>query len=503
MGAVLFAAILSTLHLEGDVAPAGGDYVVVPFAVPAGTVEFDVVRTVPTANAILDFGIWSPGGFRGWAGGLTDPATVGVADSSRGYLPGPIATGDWQLVIGKAKLNDASAHYSADITFRDAATLTPRTRAPFAPAVVESGARWYKGDLHVHDSESGDARASLDEIVALARARGLDFIVLSDHNTVSQQALSAALQATLPDLLLVRGIEVTTYGGHGGALGASAYVDHRIGLDGRGATQMVHDVNAQGGVFVVNHAVLDLGMACIGCAWKYDDAWSEVGAMEIQTGNYRQWKSLFFGTTLTLWDKQLDRGLRIAAVGGSDDHRAGMDTGGAPSQIGTPTTLVWADELSEAAIVAAVRAGRTAVALRGPDDPLVELATTGATPQRIGDTATGAAVEVEAHVLGGSGLELSLVQDGAEKQHVTVDAADWRHRFTVAVPMAGSRVRLQLADGVDPIVVTSHLWLAYAPPTGGCEIAGRGSAGALALALLALLAVALRRARRWRRLHGH
>jgi hypothetical protein len=246
MGAILFAAIISTLHLEGDVAPAGGDYVVLPFAVPAGTVELDVVRTVPTANAILDFGIWSPDGFRGWAGGLTDAATVGVADSSRGYLPGPIAAGNWQLVIGKAKLNNASAHYAADITFRDAATLAPRPRAPFAPTVVKSGARWYKGDLHVHDGESGDARASLDEIVALARARGLDFVVLSDHNTVSQQALIAALQPTLPDLLLMRGIEVTTYGGHGGALGVSAYVDHRIGLDGRTATQMVRDVNAQG-----------------------------------------------------------------------------------------------------------------------------------------------------------------------------------------------------------------------------------------------------------------
>src|SRR6185437_9300221 len=157
MGAILFAAVLSTLHLEADVAPAGGDYVVVPFQVPAGTVEFEIDRTVTPTDAILDFGVWGPAGFRGWAGGLTAPAVIGVDDSSRGYLPGKIAAGaGWQLVIGKAKLAAAGGHYTADLTFRDAATLTPRARAPFSPVVLASGARWYKGDLHVHDDESGD-----------------------------------------------------------------------------------------------------------------------------------------------------------------------------------------------------------------------------------------------------------------------------------------------------------------------------------------------------------
>lgn len=496
MGSILFAAVLSTLHLEADVPKTGGDYVVVPFEVPAGTVEFEIDRTVTPPGAILDFGVWGPAGYRGWAGGLVDPAVIGVADSSRGYLPGAIAAGGgWQLVIGKAKLDATGGHYAADLTFRDAATLTPRARAPFSPVVLATGARWYKGDLHVHDDESGDANATIDQIVALARSRHLDFVVLSDHNAISQQSLIAAMQPSLPDLLLVRGDEITTYGGHGGGLGISSYVDHRIGLNGRTATAMVHDVVAQGGVFIVNHAMLQLGDACLGCAWTYDDAWSEVGAMEVQTGNYAQWSALFFDSTIALWDRELDRGLRIAAVGGSDDHRAGMGGGASPAEVGTPTTLVWADALSEAAILDGVKNGRTEVALRGPDDPLVELATTGANPKRIGDTAEGARIEIEAHVVGGKGLLLALVQDGTARPAVAVDADDWRKRFTVEVPKSGSRVRAHLLDGTSAVVVTSHLWLSYAKPSGGCAIGGPDEArfGALALFALALLLLARRR----------
>ncbi len=431
------------------------------------------------------------GRLRGWGGGLTEPTTIGVDDSSRGYLPGSIAPGGWQLVIGKANIADAGAHYTADLTFRDAATLMPRARAPFSPTVLRTGAGWYKGDFHVHSRESGDAAATFDEIIALARARHLDFVVLSDHNTVSQHGLIAAVQPSLPDLLLVRGIEVTTYAGHGGALGATAYVDHRIGLDGRTAAQLIRDVNAQGGLFIVNHPALDLGKACIGCAWRHADTpWPEVGAIEIQTGNYKVGITLFTQPSLDLWDAQLDAGARLAAVGGSDDHRAGMDTGGSASEIGSPTTLVWADELSEAAILAGVRAGRTTVALRGPDDPHVELtAIDGDQRLGIGDTATGSSVTVETHVTGGNGQVLFLVEDGVETAQATVDRDDWTRRFEVPVRPSGSRVRAHLTDGVDPIVVTSHVWLAYAAPKSGCEVGREGNFGLIMLAMIAGIAL--------------
>jgi Na+/proline symporter len=64
------------------------------------------------------------------------------------------------------------------------------------------------------------------------------------------------------------------------------------------------------------------------------------------------------------------------------------------------TTLVLADNLSEAAIVDAIRRGRTMVQLRGPDDPFVEM--------KIGDAEVGDMistpehVDVRVHVVGGA-----------------------------------------------------------------------------------------------------
>nr|MBP6848643.1 hypothetical protein [Kofleriaceae bacterium] len=205
-------AVISTLHLTGAVPQAGGDYLLVPFDVPAGTVEFALAHDDGSDFQILDWGLWGPDGFRGWGGGLTEPMVIGVAGSSRGYLAGPIAPGTWQLVIGKAKLGPDPGQYTVDLEFRDAATLTPEPAAAWTPVVLASERRWYAGDFHVHSRDSGDASASLAEIAAYARGRGLDFVVLSDHNTSAQYPHQAASQAGLTDLLLVRGAEVTTYG---------------------------------------------------------------------------------------------------------------------------------------------------------------------------------------------------------------------------------------------------------------------------------------------------
>src|SRR6185369_15392269 len=121
---LLALAVLSTVHLEGDVPPDGGDFVDVPFTVPAGTVEIEVAYADNSDLVILDWGVWDQaGGFRGWGGGNLENAIVGVTESSRSYLPGPIAAGTWTVVVGKAKLDGTTGHYAIDVTCRDAPTL--------------------------------------------------------------------------------------------------------------------------------------------------------------------------------------------------------------------------------------------------------------------------------------------------------------------------------------------------------------------------------------------
>ena len=75
MSLIAVAAVLSQMHYEGDVTAAGGDYVEVPIAVPAGAVECDIAHTDGSDFVILDWGVWAPDGTsRGWGGGNTEDA---------------------------------------------------------------------------------------------------------------------------------------------------------------------------------------------------------------------------------------------------------------------------------------------------------------------------------------------------------------------------------------------------------------------------------------------
>lgn len=495
MNAVLLAAVLSTLTFEGEIDETDGDYVVVDFEVPEGVVEIHVAHSDGSQQNVLDWGVWSPSGFRGWGGGLEDDAVVGAVESSRGYLPGPIEAGTWSVVIGVAVLDASPATYDITVTLHDAATLSPRERATPQPGDLGGGARWYAGDLHVHSSESGDASASMDAIAALASERGLDFVVLSDHNTVSQHALASAFQDAQPELLFVRGAEITTYAGHGNGLGIASYVDHRVGLGERSAAAIVADVTAQGGAFVVNHPALDLGDACIGCAWTHEDTpWDQVAAIEIHTGPYDVWP-IFGRTVLALWDDLQDQGHRITAVGGSDDHRATGEVTSTRSPIGSPTTMVHAESLSEEAILEAIRAGRVVVKLRGPDDPMAELSVTGedGAVGRLGDTIASATVVLEARVTGGDGSSVLLVKNGAVVESAAVDGDDVTLRFEQETSAAGDRYRVHVLDGTEA-TVTNHVYVDWAEPlaTGdeggcGCRTSGGAGSGLLALSVLALM----------------
>lgn len=495
------AATLTTMTYTGDVPAAGGDYADVTFVVPAGTKEIRIAHSDDSDTQILDWGVWSPDGFRGWGGGLTDDAVIGVAQSSRGYLPGPIAAGTWTLVIGKALVDQAGGHYTVTVTCSDTASLPVKPQAAFEPIVRRPERRWYRGDFHVHSEESGDADATFDQITQLAASRGLDFVNLSDHNTVSQHALAAAYNASHTGVLLLRGAEITTYAGHGNAVGISAYVDHRIGYQGRAIGGVLADVAAQHGAFIVNHPKLDLGLACIGCAWNHPDTdWSKVAGLELITGNWDTSINTFVPQVMPMWDELLTRGFRIAAIGGSDDHTAGRSTGPTASTIGSPTTLVLADNLSEAAIVDAIQHGRTMVLLRQPSDPAidVQVARADGTKATIGDDLTAERVELEVTVPGGVGDFVQIWRDGEKldgQQPVTADPQTLT--FTDAPAPGAYRYRVEVVNNLGArLVVTSHVYATVVAPAAPKDGGGCGATGSASLApLVALLGLRRRRRR--------
>ncbi len=484
--AVFFGtSALALPPIEGEF-PADADFITIPFEVPAGTAELRIEHETLEAGAVIDWGLEGPDGFRGYGGGNTEPITTGVKASSRSYLTGPITPGTWKVYAGKAKSPSGTPGYRVTVALRDVATLAdePQRRAWAAPAPLKSAARWYAGDFHTHSRESGDAKPTFDAMVALAKSRGLDFIELSDHNTSSQLELMGDAQGRSPDVLLVPGVELTTYGGHANGIGATRWVDHRVGFNGVTMNGIAAALVQQGAVFSINHPVLDLGDACIGCKWSHALPRDSIGAIEIGTGGWDATGLLFTREAIRFWDRVLDLGLHVAAVGGSDDHTAGV---GSMSPIGNPTTMVFARELSVDAVVEAVRKGRTVVKLQGPDDPMVELTAGDAT---VGDTVAAAEPTLKARVTGGSGAKLVWVVNGKAEPavDVTADAFDAERTFT-APAQGETRVRAEVWVGGYPRTVTSHVWLTPAPPKGCSAAAG------LPLVLLALAALQRRRLR--------
>lgn len=483
------SAFAQPLVLEGALPESGPDFVLIPFQVPAGTVEVEVRHPVQQSENILDYGLADPRGFRGWGGGNVEPIVVGERAASRSYLARPLEAGTWNVVIGKAKVVSAPARYRLEVELRTVATLAPqpdRAQTAWTPgAALEPTTRWYAGDLHVHSRESGDAAPTLDAIATFARGRGLDFVELSDHNTVSQLDFMTAAQARHPALLFVPGVEFTTYAGHLNGIGATRSVDHRFGIEGATFDAAVASFAEQKAVLSINHPVLDLGQLCIGCAWRQKLPATSVGAVEIGTGGWDKTGVLFGAQALAFWDRQLAQGSHAAAVGGSDDHSGGRGTGTFDSPIGNPTTMVFAKSLSVDAVVSAIREGRTVVKLQGPADPMVELVVGNA---RIGDTVKSAQSTLTATVTGGRGQTLKLLENGVAKETVEVTEDPFVFTREVTSPPSGeSRWRGEVwVDGA-PRTVSSHLWFTQPEPMKpGCGCSGLDAAPLVVLALLLL-----------------
>ena len=441
-----------TLILDGEVVDDGVDHVFVPFEVPPGVAEIEVHLEDGSDETLLDWGLDDPDGHRGWGGGNTEPAIVNEQAASRSYLPGPLTPGTWQVVVGKARLGADPAPYTLRVELRDEVTLAPQLqREPYVPAAPLSGEeRYYRGDLHVHSRESGDARPDLDAIADKAREQGLDFVVLSDHNVVSSADYIVDAQARHPDVLLIPGTEFTTYDGHANALGATQWLDHRIGQPGATIEAAAASSAAQGALLSINHPTLELGDSCIGCAWEHAVP-AEVVAVEVANGGWLPVGQLYTPSALAWWEALSDEGRRLAAVGGSDDHKAGEDLGAFDSPIGTPTTEVWATELSHAAILEGIAAQRTLVRLDGPDSPTVVWGTDGVEE---GGTWVGSSQTLTAAV-SGEAEEAHWFVDGEEVAVQEVGAAS----LTVEPGEVPVRVRLEVWRDGRPTLVTSHLWL--------------------------------------------
>ena len=343
--------------VSGHAAPGGPDWVYVPVEVPPGVSRLTVRCAYDRLAGVLDLGLFGPSGhgpgnrdgFRGWSGGTRSEVTVAATGATPGYLAGPVQAGTWTVVLGPYLLPPAGLDWRLEIE-PSAGPPSPgapvgapaeEARSPVVGPVLRDAPGWYRGDLHVHTVHS-DGAYTPEDVIALARGAGLDFVASTDHNTSSAHSACAPFQR--PDLLVLAGEEVTTRAGHWGAVGLPPgwWVDWRYRPEDGALPGIVREVRALGALVTANHPFAPVP----GGTWQF--GYDEVDAVEV-------WNATLDGLAndeaVAAWDSLLRAGRAVAAVGGSDAHRP-------PDPVGSPQTVVWADRLAAADVVAGLRAGR-------------------------------------------------------------------------------------------------------------------------------------------------
>lgn len=374
LAAIPFAApgyaAVSEITLQGRIDhSAHTRYLELPFEVPAGTGRISVEFSYPRGNGVtIDLGLLDPQRLRGWSGGNKRSFTLSEVDATPSYLPGPLPAGRWKLLLGVPHADETAA---VDFTARIQLASGPDAHSRgFAEQPLRRAPGWYRGDLHSHSGHSDGSCESavgsrvpcpVQRTLDAARDRGLDFIALTEHNTRSHFHSQRELQAANDDLLLIAGQELTTFYGHANLLGSTGFVDWR--LDAADAAPLVAQLARSGGLLVINHPGLPSGKACMGCGWTASIDFSRVTAVEVLNGGtLRATGGLVHSPVsgIPFWEARLAAGERLTAIAGSDNH----DPDSSPEQAGSiarPTTVIYAEQLSQAALMDGLRSGRVFV----------------------------------------------------------------------------------------------------------------------------------------------
>lgn len=485
--------------LAGDAAPSDeSTYRLHPVTIGAGTTRVEVhyeygdAVAGPGGDTVVDLGLWDadgtagPDAFRGWGGshhgvrhkGL-DPIWIQADGAHRGFGGGPIEPGTWHVELGFGNVADDGGWYEVEVTCLDPDVGPPPTPDPVdADHVARAEPGWYHGDFHMHALHSSPDGPEHAEVVANARAVGLDFLPITEYVTTWHHQTWGSVAAANPDLVVWPGREVITYDGHAIVLGETpSSVEYRVGFRQITMGDIQAAALADGATFGIAHPTIfpePLGDMCRGCHADYlgTIALAGVTTLEVLTGPVEYDASYvggppggpgiempFMQTAIDLWERLLLEGHRITAVSGSDAKDAAGH--------GVNATAVWAESLSRPDLVEALRQQRAYVRTRGvADSPELELtATDGTTEVMIGGTLHADTATLAVTLRGAQGQVLEVVRNGLPAVPVPV----LTDPFEVEVPMIRGvdggplgtfyRVDVREPTGIRSIV-SNPVWLA-------------------------------------------
>lgn len=264
-------------------------------------------------RSLITLSLTGPEGFRG-AGhrhGNQHEVRLSLWDATPGYLPGELLSGDW-LVTVHTHLILADTAVELRVWREEAKETLPFPE--LEPAQSPTPGLWMMGDLHCHTNHS-DARWTAQELAGAAAARGLHFLALTDHNTLSGRSELAGAYGglTLP------GFELTTYYGHAVVIGSPDYPDWTTLTPEQGMYGLSSQLRQRPGQYLtIAHPFAAGDPICTGCAWTTFDLRPEnTSHMEVWNG---PWSGRHNERALAYWYTLLARGLRVIATAGTDAH---------------------------------------------------------------------------------------------------------------------------------------------------------------------------------------
>ena len=203
------------------------------------------------------------------------------------------------------------------------------SQAHRALRISDGGFHDYAGVIHVHTTYSHDAHGTFEDVVRVANAQGLHYIITTEHNNL--RALREGRQGRHGGVLILIGMEISTKSGHYLALNVTEEVD-RLQMT---AQEVIDEVNRQGGLGFIAHPYFKKA--------RWSD-WSVTGFTGIEgynvahdtldenKGRLALWtftapiEPFFYSILdrpydpLRTWDQLIARHGRVVGIGSSDAH---------------------------------------------------------------------------------------------------------------------------------------------------------------------------------------
>lgn len=324
--------------------------------------------------------------------------------------------------------------------------------------------RWSACDLHVHSEHSSDGDLSLAARAASLAAEDVHFAVLTDHNTVTHEAVEQLARIGIGSL---PGVEVTTWEpefGHFNVFPARRAPKYRRTHE----TELLSALRRDPDVFVqINHPRLEdhIGYFALRGRDAHKQRRLPFDGLEVWNG-YDLTRPERRDALFREWLGLLARGQRIVATGGSDSHHARLPIAGYPR---TYVDVPRAQARDGMRVLGALRAGRSFVS----SGPIIELRASGSVP---GDTLHLAAgqthVPVEVRVDAPAWMDLSAVELWLDQRRVMVSEQIERgapiqfdlpvgHQHSLVAVVRGERgMRAMFGrDSAQPYAFTNPIWL--------------------------------------------